>query len=502
MSQRSYQYDFADSRRLQGDDARVERNIQRMGLAGPSSVLPTRSRGGDGQVTVAEKRASVKGQQERGTLGSGGASGGQEDRCKRGKACGVTCIDPREDCIIDFDVALNSELNRMVNYIKEKAAKAGNPVEAGSERERQIKESVKLAGQHLTGQSASGERMFPTTKPGQSRLLSPTEIADMKANRDKLGKAEFDEVVRKAWQTDTQSRGIKLSKEDLGMIYDALPQSAKNQLAGSGNPGAGKWYALDKDGNEITTGKGKTRDRGIAFLDMYFRQGGTDAYGNSKRVFSPADFDVEHIRPMSKGGIDHPSNWVLARSGAQRQRAEQELGKFIDRLPDPKDRAALAKYYADAKSKSLTKDAAKAALKQVDPMQMSPADLAKISPGNMKYMFAGPSGGKDTFFSNSLIGADSGGTRPSSALPAPIGRLYGLARRTLSESDVETIRSEVRRAWNKDWSLGGGTTQNMVDSVVGSFKSRLSPDVFALVEADVNKWSQGMLDKFPQGKLQ
>jgi hypothetical protein len=422
--------------------------------------------------------------------------------CKRGKACGSTCIDPQEDCIIDFDVALNSELNRMVNYIMNKAAKGGEVIERGSERHKQIVEGVKTVGQHLTGRSVGGERMFPTTKPGQSRLLSPTEIADMKANRDKLGKAEFDETVRKAWQNDVQSRGVKLGRKDLELIYDALPKSAQNQLAGSGNPGVGKWYAVDKEGNEITTGKGKTKDRGLAFLDMYFRQGGTDAYGRSKRVFSPADFDVEHIRPMSKGGIDHPSNWVLARSGAQRQRAENELGKFIDRLPDPKDRAALAKYYADAKSKSLTKDAAKAALKQVDPMQMSPADLAKISPSNMKYMFAGPSGGKDTFFSNSLIGADSGGTRPSSALPAPIGRLYGLARRTLPESQVESIRSEVRRAWNKDWSIGGGTTQNMIDSVVGSFKSRLSPEVFSLVEGDINKWAQGMVTKFPEGKPQ
>jgi hypothetical protein len=390
----------------------------------------------------------------------------------------------------------------MVQFIQTRAAKAGAPIEPGSEREAQIKKAATLAGQHLTGQSVSGEKMFPTTKPGQSRLLSPLEIADMKANRDKLGQAEFDEKVRKAWQNETQSRGIKLSKQDLEFIYDALPKSAQNQLAGSGNPGAGKWYALDKNGNETTTGKGKTKDRGLAFLDMYFRQGGTDAYGNSKRVFSPADFDVEHIRPMSKGGIDHPSNWVLARSGAQRQRAEQELGKFIDRLPDPKDKAALAKYYSEAKSKSLAKEAAKSVLKQADPMQISPADLAKISPSNMKYMFAGPSGGKDTFFSNSLIGADSGGTRPSSALPAPVGRLYGLARRTLPENQVESIRSEVRRAWNKDWSLGGGSTQNMIDSVVGAFKSRLSPDVFSLVEADVNKWSQGMLQKFPNGKPQ
>ena len=485
MKTGSCTYDFADPRMLRGADARIDRQATQMGIAGPSSPTPTRG------PTASDIRTAKR-----------EAVGGARKRCSKGKNCSATCIDGSEYCLVDFPTPVQAEIKRMVQFIESRAAKAGAPIEPGSERETQIKKAATLAGQHLTGQSASGEKMFPTTKPGQSRLLSPVEIADMKANRDKIGQAEFDQTVRKAWQNEVQNRGIKLSRQDLEFIYDALPKSAQNQLAGSGNPGAGKWYAIDKNGNEVTTGKGKTKDRGLAFLDMYFRQGGTDAYGQSKRVFSPADFDVEHIRPMSKGGIDHPSNWVLARSGAQRQRAEQELGKFIDRLPDPKDRAALAKYYADAKSKSLTKDAAKAALKQVDPMQMSPADLAKISPTNMKYMFPGPSGGKDTFFSNSLIGADSGGTRPSSALPAPIGRLYGLARRTLSDNEVESIRSEVRRAWNKDWSLGGGTTKDMIKTVVGSFKSRLSPDVFNLVQNDVEKWANQMLTKFPEGKPQ
>lgn len=485
MKPGSCTYDFADSRMLRGADARIDRQASQMGIAGPSSPAP--SRGPTSSEIRTAKREAV---------------GGAPKRCKKGKNCSATCIDASEDCLVDFPAPVQAEITRMVQFIQSRAAKAGAPIEPGSERETQIKKAATLAGQHLTGQSASGEKMFPTTKPGQSRLLSPLEIVDMKANRDKLGQAEFDEKVRKAWQNEVQNRGLRLSRQDLEFIYDALPKSAQNQLSGSGNPGAGKWYAIDKNGNEITTGKGKTKDRGLAFLDMYFRQGGTDAYGQSKRVFSPADFDVEHIRPMSKGGIDHPSNWVLARSGAQRQRAEQELGKFIDRLPDPKDKAALAKYYSDAKSKSLSKDAAKAALKQTDPMQMAPADLAKISPTNMKYMFAGPSGGKDTFFSNSLIGADSGGTRPSSALPAPIGRLYGLARRTLSDNEVESIRSEVRRAWNKDWSLGGGTTKDMIKAVVRSFKSRLSPDVFNLVQNDVEKWANQMLTKFPEGKPQ
>jgi hypothetical protein len=42
----------------------------------------------------------------------------------------------------------------------------------------------------------------------------------------------------------------------------------------------------------------------------------------------------------------------------------------------------------------------------------------------------------------------------------------------------------------------------MIKAVVGSFKSRLSPDVFNLVQNDVEKWANQMLTKFPEGKPQ
>lgn len=425
------------------------------------------------------------------------AVGGKPKRCRIGKNCSAACIAQNDDCLVDFPEPVQNEIRKMVQFVLKK----GN-IEPGSEEDVKLGKAAIMVGQHLSGKSKSGEAMFPTTAPGQSRLLSLLEIADLKANRDKIGQAEFDERVRKSWQKDVQSRGMQLDRKSLELIYDALPQSAKNQMAGSGNPGAGKWYAVDKDGNETTTGKSKSRERGLAFLDMYFKQGGTDAYGRSARVFSPADFDVEHIRPMSKGGIDHPSNWVLARSGAQRQRAEQELGAFIDRLPNPRDREAVRRYYSEARSKSLAKEAAKTALRSADPYSMEPSAIARISPNQLKYMFAGPSGGKDTFFSNSLIGAASTGTRPSSALPAPIGKLYGLARRTLPDSQVEQIRTEVRRAWNKEWSLSGGSTQSLISSVLNSFQSRLSPEVYSLVAPEVEKWAQGMLSKYPNGKPQ
>ena len=477
--------DYADSRMLRGEDARIDRAGSRMGLGGPASPLPNRSRGGDGQVTVAEKKASVKGQMERGTLG-----GGKKDRCQRGKACGLTCIAGNEDCIIDFPEPVQAELTRMAQFIMAKAEKKGAPIEPGSERDIQLGTAVGSAGRHLQ-ESPTGGKIFGTTKPGQSRLLTALEIADLKANKDKLGNAEFNEEVRKALQKDVFSRGVKLARQDLETVYEALPQSAKNQMNNSGNPGKGKWYGKDKNGNDVTTANNGSKERGLAVLDMYFRQGGTDAYGNSKRTLSPADFDVEHIRPVSKGGLDHPSNWVLARSGAQRQRADTELKKWIDSLPDPKDRAALRAYYNAAAKKSQGKNALKATLAAMDPKAMGDAELIKISPSNMKYLF-----NRDSFFVSGLYGLGSGG-RLTNTQPAVFGRAYGLARKHLSDDEVAAIRSDVKRVWNKEWMEGGSKTKDMVRDYINIYRTRLPAESFKLLEPEIVKWGAKILQDYP-----
>lgn len=478
--------DYADSRMLRGEDARIDRAGTRMGLGGPASPLPNRSRGGDGQVTVAEKRASVAGQAARGTLGAG-----KRDRCKRGKACGLTCIAGGEDCIIDFPEPVQAELQRMAQFILGRAQKSGETIEPGSEKDIQLGSAVGLAGRHLK-ESQTGGKIFGTTAPGQSRLLTALEIADLKANRDKLGDSEFNQKVREALQRDVFSRGVKLNQKDLETVYEALPQSAKLQLNNSGNPGKGKWYGTDKEGNEVTTANNGTKSRGLQVLDMYFRQGGTDAYGNSKRVLSPADFDVEHIRPVSKGGLDHPSNWVLARSGAQRQRADTELKKWIDNLPDPKDRAALKAYYDAAAKKGQAKGALKATLAAMDPKSMADADLLKISPSNMKYLF-----NRDSFFVSGLYGLGSGG-RLTNTQPAVFGRAYGLARKHLSDEDAAAIRSDVKRVWNKNWMEEGGSTKDMVRDYIKIYKDRLPAASFQLLEPEIVKWGAKILQDYPE----
>lgn len=479
--------DFADPRMLRGEDARVDKLGERMGLGGPASPLPGKSKGGDGQVTVAEKKASMKGQMERGTLGAG-----KKARCQKGKGCGVTCIAANEDCIIDFPEPVQAELTRMAQFIMSKAAKKGEAIEPGSERDIALGKAVGLTGSQLEQSQTGTEKIFKTTTPGQSRLLTGLEIADLKNNVDKLGDAEFDSKAMKALQKDVFSRGVNLDRKDLESVYESLPQSAKNQLNNSGNPGKGKWYGVDKNGNEVTDANNGSKARGLQVLEMYFKQGGTDAYGNSSRVFSPADFDVEHVRPASKGGLDHPSNWVLARSGAQRQRADTELRKWINSLPDPQDRAAMKKYYSDAAKKGRAKDALKKTLASMDPKKISDEELLKISPSNMKYLF-----NRDSFFVSGLYGF-GGGARLTNTQPAVFGRAYGLARKYLSEDDAAAIRKEVKQVWNKNWMEDGGSTKDMVRDYINVYKSRLPAESFKLLEPEIVKWGAKILSEYPE----
>jgi hypothetical protein len=456
--------------------------------------------GGDGQVTVGEKKASMAGVAQRGTAG---VTTGR-DRCKRGKACGATCIAGNEDCIIDFPEPVQAEIRKMAQYVVKQREKQGRPLEAGSEEDIQIGKAVGLVGGQLTRegtyQRGTGkykkevtERTFDTTTRGQTRLLSPSEIRDLKANRDKLGNAEFDAKAMKALQGEVNSRGVTLDRKSLEMVYDSLPQSARTALMQSGNPGKGMWYGKDEKGNDVTNLNNGTRDRGLAVLDMYVRQGGRDAYGNSKRVMSPADFDVEHVRPASKGGLDHPSNWILARSGAQRQRANEELGKWIDRLPDPNDKAAMNKYYSDFAADSKKKAAAKAVAGAVNPRSLSDAELVKVSPKNLRYMFD-----RDSFFASGFYGTGSGTPRLTSTPPVPVSKAYALIRKHDDDAAKE-IRSQTKQIWNKNWFEGGGSTAKMTNDMINLYRSRLPAEAFKAVEADLVKWQAKMLKDFPSG---
>ena len=456
--------------------------------------------GGDGQVTVAEKRASDRGVAARGT--SGVTSG--RDRCKRGKACGATCIAGNEDCILDFPEPVQAEIRKMAQYIVNRRTKEGRAIVPGSEEDIQIGKGVGLVGSQLTRegkyQRGTGkykkevtERTFDTTVRGQTRLLSPSEIRDLKANRDKLGNSEFDEKARKALQAEVNSRGVTLDRKSLEMVYDSLPLAAKTALMQSGNPGKGNWYGKDEKGGDVTNLNNGTRDRGIAVLDMYIRQGGRDAYGKSDRVLSPADFDVEHIRPASKGGLDHPSNWILARSGAQRQRADTELGKWIDSLPNPNDKAAMNKYYSKFAKDEKRKAASKAVAASVNPRSLPDAELIKVSPKNLRYMFD-----RDSFFQSGFYSSAGGGSRLTGAPPVPVSKAYGLVLKH-NEGEAKEVRSLTKQIYNRDWFEKGGSTAKMTGDMINLYRQRLPAESFKQIEPQLLKWQAETLSQYPSG---
>jgi hypothetical protein len=484
--------------------------------------------GGDGQVTVGEKRASVRGQMSRGTLG--GTTG--RDRCKRGKACGVTCIAANEDCIIDFPEPVQGQLQKMAQFILDRRTKEGRAI--SEEEDIELGKGVGMLGRQLTQESkyqrGSGkykkettERTFGTTQYGQQRMLSNKEIESLKANKDKIAGSENDEQLRKAWQTDTQSRGVKLKKKDLEDLYDSLDMAAQQQLNATGSPGAGKFYGgTNSDGTPITNAKSANKERGLAVLDLYLKQGGTDAYqlGSGKtatRVFSPADLDIEHVKPMERSGKnpdsgkDEPGNWVLARSGAQRTRSDSFFKDFIDSLPDTKDSAAMSNYYSAERRKQqatramnkLSKDIYNNRNKYSDEEFLKMVKLTKppakksgeysVNP-IAKKIFRDEKGQQDGFFVGTVLNNPAGG-KP---IPQPAGwaKAYLLERRVGTPETATALRAEIRNIWNNRWLGGQIDTQQMVNEVANAYKSKLSPQAWNLVKGEVESGSQSILQKY------
>ena len=500
------------------------RPVNHLSHSGPSHLDFA---GGDGQVTVGEKRASVAGQVSRGTLG-----GGKKDRCKRGKACGLTCIAGNEDCIIDFPEPVQGQLQKMAQFILDRRAKEGRAI--SEEEDIELGKGVGMLGRQLTQESkyqrGSGkykkettERTFGTTQFGQQRNISAREIENLKANRDKIAGSENNETLRKAWQTDTQSRGVKLNRKSLEDLYDSLDMAAQTQLNSTGSPGAGKFYGgTTADGKPVTNAKSANKERGLAVLDLYLKQGGTDAYqlGSGKtamRVFSPADLDIEHVKPMERSGKnpdsgkDEPGNWVLARSGAQRTRSDSFFKDFIDKLPDTKDPAQMSEYYsAERKKRQATRAMNKISTdiynnrnKYSDEEFLKMVKLTKppakksgeysVNP-IAKKIFRDEKGQQDGFFVGTVLNNPAGG-KP---IPQPAGwaKAYLLERRVGTPESATALRAEIRNIWNTRWLGGQINTQQMVNEVANAYKSKLSPEAWNLVKGEVEAGSKSILQKY------
>lgn len=112
-------FDFADPRMLRGADARIDRQATQMGVAGPASPMPS------GAPTAGEIRRSHE-----------KAVGGAPKRCTKGKNCSATCIDAREDCLVDLPIPVSDSLTDVRDFIQVHLKRR---VEAGGITEEQAK---------------------------------------------------------------------------------------------------------------------------------------------------------------------------------------------------------------------------------------------------------------------------------------------------------------------------------------------------------------------------
>jgi hypothetical protein len=251
---------------------------------------------------------------------------------------------------------------------------------------------------------------------------------------------------------------------------------------------------------------------------MYIRQGGSDAYQFGGKVYSPADLDVEHVKPVSKGGRDHPSNWVLARSGAQRLRAEQHLGEWIDSLPNPNDKTAMA-HYVDVRRKT---DAAKRAIKALSKetydkrSEISDEEwyaipnkkrmqVTQLAGGKEKlprreaigeYMFI-TGGQKDGFLAGAALhdprkGGGGGAEDTSSRagrIAAPDGwkSAYAMYRKGHTAEESFAFRDQINDVWKTYAKDGTASFDKMASEMKSLFRDNLTPNQFRLVEADIDK---------------
>jgi hypothetical protein len=138
-------FDFADSRNLQGDDAKVERLGQRQGITGESSPLPGKPAASP-QTTESAKKASsgtgkviTEAKKERAMAAAAQRKGfsAKRDRCKKGKSCGASCIFYRDDCILQLPAEISGEVTKVRNFLKSEIAQGNLTTTEAAKRFKQ-----------------------------------------------------------------------------------------------------------------------------------------------------------------------------------------------------------------------------------------------------------------------------------------------------------------------------------------------------------------------------
>lgn len=428
------------------------------------------------------------------------AVGGARKRCRKGKNCSAACIQSGMVCLVEFPIPAQTSLTKVRDYIRQK-----NNVQPGSIQDKRINAALgKLASViKVEDAPAQSSRARGPAKPEVSwkrdekkaeRLgISWNEVQGLKKRKDLLSEAEIQRDAMKALHKDALTRGLRLPRAELEMIYDVLPKNVQTSLAKTGRAGTGQWYGgKDENGNIVKTAN-PGKERAIAVLDLWFRQGGTDAYqGRGGRIWAPPDLDVEHIIPLSKGGIDAPSNWIMARAGANRARQSQRIGEWIDRLPKTKEEHGvyLQKYAKERRAKQARR--ARAAL--VDPRNLSDREVFSKGGASLAEIFRAENGGKTPgTFTKEWLGIASTGSRTgNSGPPAPFAKGLGLIAKDKGLGEARVIGNRMKNIWNKDWKQTGAVSkQEAYQQMMSEMKSALTGDQFNnLFEPAARSWAK------------
>ena len=243
-------------------------------------------------------------------------------------------------------------------------------------------------GERLGAEKYGRKYLTPEVREGQKKLRDALDGQDHKAVQelafthdapdeaidefiDRLGQGR--NLTDKGGPQDKKGKGEKGRSRNLITKLENFGLDAGRQKAAYGGE-------LGEDGEEFRNKDGtynfndmKKKDKGLyhqavynrtrAIIQTYLKQGGVDAYAQHEGLRSPLDMDLEHIKSLTKGGLDHPNNWVMASSGLNRLRGNSDLGPQVDTRVDQSgitgpsgDKLGQDGSYKDKSHRDKTKD--------------------------------------------------------------------------------------------------------------------------------------------------
>jgi len=426
-----------------------------------------------------------------------GAVGGRRKRCRKGKNCSAACIQSGMVCLVEFPLPVSKGItltrNALLDYISKK-----NNIQPGSLQEKRLGAALTVLSKVLKPQEGQSEEEEGSKlkkpnvewkrdeKRSKRQALSWAEIQGLRGREKLLGEAEESQQALRMLRKDAASRGLSLPRSELEMIFNALPSTTQRALQSTGKAGGNWWGGKDEAGNNVFT-KAASKERGIAVLDLWLRQGGTDAYqGRGSKIWAPQDLNIEHVIPLKKGGIDAPSNWILARGGAQQMRNQKTLRSWIGSLP--KTEAEYREYLSNMRSDKTKKRVKDAVISAMKPSSYS--DKEVFGWGASK---AGKAFGAKTLFTGEfqpIQNISQGSSRASSGPPLPFAKAAALVAKTRGVDEAKTMIYEIRNIWNKQLITDKSISpQEAYGKMVAVVEKKLTPEQNGMFKSSAESWA-------------